>query len=177
MKIICISGHARAGKDTFATYLKHFLNQNSVKDVLITHYADLVKYVCRQFFDWDGNKDEYGRSLLQKVGTDIVRSRDEDYWARFILDMIKFFPDRWEYVIIPDCRFPNEVKLFRDAGYEVIHIQIVRDNFDNMLTEEQKHHPSETSMDGVIPDISIQNNGDLDNLISSAKMCLGECLL
>ncbi len=38
--------------------------------VLIAHYADLVKYVAKTFFEWNGEKDEYGRSLLQHIGTE-----------------------------------------------------------------------------------------------------------
>ena len=176
MKVICISGHARAGKDTFASYLKRLLssvyneNENSV---LITHYGDLVKYICTTFFGWDGKKDEAGRSMLQHIGTDVVRAQDEGFWVRFISDMLTFFPDKWNYVIIPDCRFPNEIELLRDAGYDVTHVEIVRDDFDNELTEEQKHHPSETSLDEMIADFIVVNDGDLMDLFLSAKTFLG----
>lgn len=63
MKIICISGHAQHGKDTFAKMLEEELELRNQK-VLVTHYADLVKYICKQFFGWDGQKDEAGRHLL-----------------------------------------------------------------------------------------------------------------
>ena len=57
MNVILISGKARSGKDSFANALSEIL-QSKDKKVLITHYADLLKYVCRQFFDWNGEKDE-----------------------------------------------------------------------------------------------------------------------
>lgn len=57
MNVILISGKARSGKDSFANALSKIL-QSKDKKVLITHYADLLKYVCRQFFDWNGEKDE-----------------------------------------------------------------------------------------------------------------------
>lgn len=71
MKVILVSGKARSGKDSFAEELKKILIEKN-KRVLVTHYAGLLKYICGEFFDWDGEKDEYGRSLLQKVGTERV---------------------------------------------------------------------------------------------------------
>ena len=68
MKIINISGKAMAGKDTCALILKEKLESKN-KKVLITHFADLVKYVSKQFFNWNGIKDEQGRTILQRIGT------------------------------------------------------------------------------------------------------------
>ena len=177
MKIICISGHAQNGKDTFATYLLDVMQLIGRDKVLIVHYADLLKYVCRQFFDWDGMKDDHGRGLLQHVGTDVVRSKAPDYWAKFIVDIISFFPDKWDYIIIPDCRFENEIQIFKDAGYDVIHARVERDGYDNHLTDEQKNHKSETALDGTTPDVVIKNNGGLFDLIKSAVTFIGEYIL
>ena len=44
MKVIAISGHARNGKDTVAQMLQKQLREDGYT-VLITHYADLLKYV------------------------------------------------------------------------------------------------------------------------------------
>lgn len=51
MKVITISGKAQNGKDTTAGLLKAALEADGYK-VLITHYADLLKYICKQFFGW-----------------------------------------------------------------------------------------------------------------------------
>ena len=52
---------------------------------LIVHYADLLKYMCKTFFGWNGEKDEFGRSLLQRVGTDCIRNVEPDYWVDFVI--------------------------------------------------------------------------------------------
>ena len=57
MKVCCISAKAQHGKDTAAGLLKEHLESVGQK-VLITHYADLVKFVCTNYFGWDGKKDE-----------------------------------------------------------------------------------------------------------------------
>lgn len=166
MKVICISGHAQHGKDTVAKIMKEMLQDNGYR-VLITHYADLVKFICRNFFGWDGNKDENGRHLLQFVGTDVVRKQNPDYWVDFIADMLTFFGDKWDYVLIPDTRFPNEIEKLRKDGFSVEHVHVSRPNFDNHLTEEQKNHPSETALDETFPDALIVNSGDRFDLVAT----------
>ena len=163
MKIVCISGKAQHGKDTSAEFLKQFLADKGYS-VLICHYGDLVKYVCKAFFNWNGEKDEAGRRLLQYVGTDVVREKDPDYWVFFLVDMMRFFGCQWDYVLIPECRFPNEVELFRDAGFDVTHLRVIRENFDSPLTPEQRQHISETALDNYRPDCWVYNDGSLSDL-------------
>lgn len=163
MKVICISGKAQNGKDTSAEFMKAILEAKGQK-VLIAHYGDLVKYVTQSFFDWNGEKDERGRSLLQKVGTDIVRKKDPNYWVRFVADMLSFFYGSWDYVLIPDCRFPGEIDYLKEHGFHTIHMRVVRQNFQSPLTEEQQNHPSETALDHTLPDHYINNYGSLEDL-------------
>ncbi len=163
MKIICISGHARSGKDTSAKILRQIF-WGYGKRVLITHYADLLKFICEKFLGSDGAKDENGRHLLQYVGTDVVRKQEPDFWVNFIIEVLKFFPDQWDYVLIPDCRFANEIEKLREAGFDTVHIRIERDSFDNGLSEEQKNHISETSLDNEDADYIIHNTGTVADL-------------
>lgn len=166
-KIICISGKAQHGKDTTAGFLKECFTDKA-RSVLIAHYGDLVKYICKTFFDWDGQKDERGRTLLQEVGTDTVRTRTPDFWVRFIKDVLDHFPDKWDYVIIPDCRFPNEVDYLKEYGYDVIHVRVFRGNFISPLTIEQQKHASEMALDHVVPDYLIYNGFGLEDLRTAA---------
>lgn len=164
MKVIVISGKAQHGKDTTAGYMKEFLEARG-KKVLIAHYGDLVKYVCKTFFNWDGQKDEKGRTLLQQVGTERIRNKGyADYWVSFIGDILSFFPYEWDYVLIPDCRFPNEIEYLQKRGFDVIHVRVVREDFESPLTEEQQKHPSETALDDYPPDILLINRNDLTYL-------------
>lgn len=164
-KILCISGRARHGKDTTAQFLKEALEHKG-KKVLIAHYGDLVKYVCKTFFDWNGEKDEAGRTLLQYIGTDCIRANTPNYWVDFVLSVLKHFPDTWDYVLIPDCRFPNEIDCVKNAGWDTMHVRVVRrgNGFVSPLTEEQQNHISETALDNVRPDFLILNHGTLDYL-------------
>ncbi len=166
MRVICISGKAQHGKDTSAEMIKGFLEDSGAK-VRIIHYADLLKFICKSWFDWDGAKDEYGRTLLQRVGTDTIRAKDPDYWVDFVCNLLKLFPDEWDYVIIPDCRFPNEINIMK-ANFDTIHLRVKRYNFESPLSIEQQNHISETALDNIVPDFWIENKGsktDLRNYI------------
>jgi hypothetical protein len=163
MKIIAISGKAQHGKDTIAGMLKRRLEADGYR-VLIVHYADLLKHICRTFFNWNGKKDDEGRHILQYVGTDVIRQKRPDFWVSFVIDVLTLFPDDWDYVLIPDCRFPNEIECLQEAGFDVVHLRIVRTGFKSPLSVEQQVHPSETALDGVRPDYYIDNGGTIQEL-------------
>lgn len=161
-KVILISGKAQHGKDTCAKYMKKYLEDNG-KTCKIIHYGDLLKYICRKYMGWNGKKDEAGRALLQHVGTDIIRKRNPDFWVEYMRSFIEACPI-WDYVLIPDVRFPNEIE-YMDRYFNVWAIRINRPNFDNGLTEEQKNHISETALDhrALLFDMKIENNGTLSD--------------
>lgn len=163
MKVILVSGKAQNGKDTVASMLRDKLIADNHR-VLTTHYADLLKYICRNYFGWDGNKDEKGRQMLQYVGTDVIRKQNPTLWVDFVAMMLKYFHENWDYVIIPDCRFPNEVTTMVENGFDTIHLRVVRPGFKSPLTEEQQKHPSETALDDTVPDFYIENTGTLEEL-------------
>lgn len=175
MKVILISGKAQNGKDTVADFL-HKALVNDGKRVLVTHYADLLKYICTNYFGWDGNKDAKGRQMLQYVGTDVIRKQNPTLWVDFVSMLLKYFHENWEYVIIPDCRFPNEVTTMVENGFDTVHLRVVRNNFKSPLTEEQQQHPSEIALDNVKPDYFIYNDGTLGELEKNIIKWIKECL-
>jgi hypothetical protein len=159
LKICCISAKARHGKDTAAAIMAEYLKSKG-KRVLITHYADLLKFVCKNFFGWNGDKDEAGRTLLQHIGTDVIGAKQPEYWAKFIVDILKFFKDEWDFVLIPDCRYPVEVSTMED-NFDTVVLRVERPGFENNLTEEQKKHASEIMMDDYPFDAILYNDSDL----------------
>ncbi len=167
--IILISGHAQNGKDTCANFMREYLEARGCK-VQIMHYADELKFICKQYFGWDGNKDDAGRHILQYIGTDVVRKQDPDFWVDRLTSLIAMFWNEWDYVIVPDTRFPNEVWRPRSLTDNCWHVRVERTNFESPLTAEQRQHPSETALDYPgyhIPDFKIENAGTLKDLRES----------
>lgn len=178
LKVFVISGEAQHGKDTSALMMKEELVLSGVPEerILITHYGDLLKYICKSFFFWDGVKDEQGRTLLQQVGTEIFRSKDTNYWTGFLTKIMGIIGDRFDYVLIPDTRFENEVTCWYRDGYSVTHIKVIRDGFQSGLTEEQRNHPSENALNRMTPDICIHNDGTLEDLKGKIHIVMEDIL-
>ena len=172
---IILSGKSGSGKDMTAQFMKEELAKHGQK-ALVIHYADAVKWFCREFLDWDGKKDEVGRTLLQMVGTDIVRAKHPNFWVGIVVGLIQAFEPYKDFdvAIIPDARFPNEVDISLANLKNSVSVRIERKNADGSawvnptLTEEQRKHPSETSLDCFAFDYVIHNDEGLDTLRESA---------
>lgn len=174
-KFICISGKAQNGKDTSAKIFKNILNEAGYK-VLIVHLADLLKFICKQYFHWNGEKDEYGRTLLQRIGTEKIRAVEPDYWINFLDHLTKLFEGEWDYIIVPDTRFPNELTGIKHDDTIVYHVRVVRPGFKSPLTKEQQNHPSEVALDDITPDFIIENKSDIIDLYPTIESIVNEII-
>ena len=168
-KVILINGKAGHGKDTFARILGEEIEKRG-KTFLTLHFADLVKFYATQYQKWDGQKDQQGRALLQKIGNDTFRDYDLDYWARITAECAAVFGKyfNYDYILIPDTRYPNEIEQVKKYNSNTCVVKIVRrDENGNIynnpnLTKEQKQNPSETSLDNYSEFDYIITNYDYD---------------
>lgn len=168
--VLLISGHMGSGKDTFAEAVTQTLCQSSTArpdQVVTLHYADYLKFLCREYFGWSGEKDELGRRILQYVGTEVVREQDENFWVDLLIRLTKVFRGRWEWVLIPDTRFPNEIDRWKQTcgpDISVTSIRIARAGYEPDVSVTAQTHSSETSLDGYAFDYSIHNDGTYEDL-------------
>ena len=88
--VLLFAGSARHGKTTACEIVKAKLEAHK-RRVLIINYADYLKFIAKEYFGWDGKKDEKGRTLLQWLGTDFVRNRYPTFWVDIICNFIKVF--------------------------------------------------------------------------------------
>ena len=146
MEIVLISGKAEAGKTTAANLLKKFLELDG-KRVAKVAYADYLKSMAKSFYNWNGEKDDAGRALLQRLGTDIIREKDPDFWVHVMIQTVHALRDEFDVVIIDDVRFPNEITAWEDVFIRPIVFRIERPGYENHLSPEQRMHPSETALD------------------------------
>ena len=144
-KVLCIAGGATHGKTLTANVLKEILEDYD-KNVLILSYANYLKYMCKQYFGWNGLKDEAGRTLLQRVGTNLARGNNPDIWVNVIGETILALHTEYDVFILDDARFPNEIiDLIEKFNLNVRSLKVNRLNYTGGLTEEQLNHPSETA--------------------------------
>lgn len=153
-RIIGLSGKARHGKDSAFEFINEVLTPLGY-DVRRIGFADAVKTEATEQ-GWNGVKDEAGRSLLQRIGA-ARREENPNYWIDRTMEKIHAeFMHRTRndgpiLFVITDVRYPNEFENIMTEGGLVWRIErrnpLTHGTFNNGLTEEQKAHPSETSLD------------------------------
>ena len=183
MKVILISGKAQHGKDTCGKFFDIELRAKGFSTQIV-HFGDALKYVCSQYYNWNGEKDETGRTLLQMVGTEIVRRKDEHFWTDFVGRLASTF--NCDYVIIPDWRFEeeherllqwfdfNDIITIRVERYEKWEEEGEQIPFVNeAMTLSQLHHRSEIELDNYPCQYHIVNT-TLEKMEQSVNYILEE---
>jgi hypothetical protein len=164
--VYLVSGKARSGKDTFAHELIQ-VGAEAGKVGVIIHVADYLKYLATTYFNWNGDKDEAGRSLLQGLGTE-GRSLDDDYWINITVSAIQLLAKTFDFVVIPDIRYKNEIYV-PEEFFDTCSIRI-EGNIDNGLTADQLQHASEIDVDDYGRwDFIVHNDGTFGDLRAEAK--------
>lgn len=166
MKIIALSGKAESGKNFYADLLKNYIEDSFNEKVCLIAFADILKYTCKTYFGWNGEKDDIGRSLLQKIGTELREKNNPDIWTNITCDLIKFMSSEYDWFIVTDVRFERELLTLKMRFLQVYPVRIERFSVDvdpidgkillyekairsykNHLTDEQRQHSSETELD------------------------------
>lgn len=179
--VVGITGKARAGKDTLAGMLTDALHKESAQ-VVISPMALPIKLMLGNllfpFFDNKINEVDralYGeekdmpvegldvtpRRMLQLLGTDWGRTIREDLWIVCKQATIKTYNDYTDVVLIPDIRFDNEAALC-DVIVQVIRPHYVAPDPDRVM--EMAGHASEYGISAHLIDITVHNNGTLEEL-------------
>lgn len=156
-KIYIISGKASSGKDTVADIIKKNLKEKTI----IISYAFYLKEYAKNILAWDGNNETKPRTFLQEIG-DLVKSIDSNFLVNRILEDIEVYKHYYKNIIISDARFESEIKCIENK-YNYVKIYVY--GRDNNLTEKEKKHNTETSLDGYHDyDFKIDNSGTLEEL-------------
>lgn len=158
LTVILINGKAGSGKNFLADLIKL---KNDKKNVDIIGNADAVKKIAKEFFMWDGVKDENGRQLLIDV-SNTAYAYDEFFWEKKSEEKIIHGYD--DIVVIPDFRYAKTYEYYKKEGYNVITIHIKMDKDINDINNEVKNDATEQKQE-VDFDFEIENEyGNIDKL-------------
>lgn len=172
-KIILISGEARSGKDTLAEILTEKLDGKCMTIAM----ADYLKIMAKKYFQWDGEKDERGRTLLQRLGTEKIR--EELGWHTFHVERvcqdIEIIKDNFDFILIPDVRFRDEM-FFTMAKfpYDTVSMRMTRPHLKSNLTEEQRRHRSENDLVDFTHDYYLVCDEGIPSVIEEVDDILGD---
>ena len=144
-----LSGKLGTGKDFIAK--QYFFSHGFRQISLAWHFK--VWVIGQGLATWEEvfeTKPPHVRTMLQKLGTE--QGRDvygENIWVDTMFAWIYTYAHYWnEYnFIIPDVRFPNEVEGIQSHEGKVFRIHAPKRNQFASATDEQRMHPSETSLD------------------------------
>lgn len=191
MIIVGITGKAGSGKDTVADRLvdKHGFKKMSfaapLKAVLYTMnpiigfdlYQPQRQLSLREGLEKYGEESikklypEY-RKLLQRLGTEGIRSFDEEFWVKCAAKEIKAEPNDAR-LVFTDTRFPNEAKAIQQAGWYKSYILSLPGATTELWTihreaerkgEVVAPHASEDHVGNMGEEREIDNNYELETL-------------
>lgn len=164
-KIFIVSGKARNGKDTTCNMIREYYEDKGLKTINL-QYSSYIKEYAKKISDWDGSEETKPRELLQYLGTEIIREKiDYNFFVNRIIDDIKVYSFFFDIITISDARAKVEIDKVRDSFSNVKAIKVIRTNFYDGLTCEQRKHFTETDLDDYENyDYILENDSTLDDL-------------
>lgn len=84
------------------------------------------------------DRDITGRQFLQNLGTEGIRKRDPDFWARITKQKIQKLLDEGKKVVTTDARFSNEIQSLSELGAQFIFCNYKSDRYDATNTHESE---------------------------------------
>ena len=156
-KIYILSGKARCGKDTVADIIEEYFKDKKVIKLSYSYY--LKDYLKRMNMYDETNKP---RSLMQDFGQNLLRKINPNFLIDRLLEDIEVFSYFYDIIIITDARMKDEIIIPKKRYNNVKTIRVVRNNYDNGLTEEGKNDITETNLDDFKEfDEIIENDSNL----------------
>lgn len=172
--IVGITGRKRSGKNTAADALVAMGYElggfaDELKDAALDldpwiSYPDVDDVISLRLLvdsiGWERAKDEHPdvRRILQRLGTDVVRNRDPEFWLKAFDRRQQFDDGNAPHLVIADVRFDNEAQWIRDRGGIVL--EIVRPSQGAPVDA----HASEAGVSPLLIDYSVVNASTVESL-------------
>jgi hypothetical protein len=124
--------------------------------------------ICTREELWE-KKTVFSRMMMQKIGTEIIREQvNPNFWIDKMHQKIQGILldyGRLTTIIIHDVRFINEATVVRTYSDNLL-VRIVRPSL--VLNKEENTHRSETEQDQIEVNLTIVNDGTLEELKEKA---------
>ena len=185
-KIIMLTGYKRSGKDTTANILKDSLNGEifkfaeplrqivkdllTIDDLILEEKKEEIPFKKNGKFLKYAGKDMSIRDLMIVFAEGLKAYYGKEIFCKYVEEEIK--ESNSEYCIISDLRYPFEAEYFKKRFKEVYVIKIIRKGIG--LSSK---HSSEVSVDKIIPDFLLNNDGSLKSLKRETEILIQNCIL
>jgi len=169
MNLIGITGRARSGKDTAASFLQQEFGYTPVAfatpmkkmaAVLTDEHVQAMNHDALK----EGEVEWLGmtrRRIMQLLGNDAMKPVfGDDIWVRHLMHRLDTWYKNEKSVIVTDIRFDHEAHAIMDRGGFILRMH--RDV--GGLNGEAADHASERGIDPDLVDFDIDNNGTIGEL-------------
>jgi len=165
MKIFLICGSSRHGKDTTGNFIEKYCNENNIK-VCRTQISKYLKMYVKDYFGWDGSEETKPRTLLQELGTDIIREKLNKpyFFANRTVEDLEILSNFFDVAMVTDIRVPLEIESVKEKFDDVVVIRVNRINFETEMTLEQQKHKIENALNDYNNYDYILTNDTLEKL-------------
>lgn len=174
MKIFLLAGKAGSGKDLMGKYMKSrydFAGRNAC----ILHITTPLYEYAKNYFSWNGNMADKPREFLQEMGIEVIQQKLGKKY--FLIDRlcedIDILKNFFDVFIIVDGRLIAEFEELKKRFPNLKIVHIIRENYDNELTEREKSHITETEMEQYKDYDYIVRNTSKERLYSEADKIIG----
>ena len=148
MKVFLIAGKAKSGKDLVGKYMKDKFDSKG-ENACILHITTPLYEYAKNYFSWDGNMNNKPREFLQEMGVEIIQNKlgKKYFLIDRLCDDIEILKNYFDVFIITDGRLISEFEELRRRMDDIKIIRVIRENYDNNLSEKEKNHITETDLD------------------------------
>ena len=112
--------------------------------------------------------------MLQTIGFDLLQTKlkKKDFLLDYLITTIEILDNFYDVGIITDGRLVYEIEVLK-AKYPSIKTILLTNEKDNLLTEKEKKHKTETDLDSYKDFDYIVENKGIDNLLLKAEEIVG----
>jgi hypothetical protein len=146
---------------------------NCPPEVVEVRLSDLYGYTLDDDEIKNSRYGEEVRRLWQAYGTEVFREEDDTYWISWAENDMLTMDPLPERVVFSDCRFPNEADWIAGLDYHQAFTtsvwQIARPGHE----ADPEAHSSEQHVGLVGEEITIHNDGTLEELAGAVGVALG----
>ena len=175
MKIFLLAGKAGCGKDLLGRYMKTKYDFKGDSTCILHITTPLYEY-AKNYFSWSGDMREKPREFLQEMGIEVIRNtlHKDTFLVDRLCEDIDILKHYFDVFIITNGRLVSEFNVLKESFPDIKIIYVIRENYDNQLTEKERNHITETDMENYTDYDYVIKNTNKEELFKEADKIISE---